>query len=48
MKCGDLIEKLEESFPLSYAAGWDNPGLMAGRREKEVISEDELKDCLQQ
>ncbi|WP_148409029.1 Nif3-like dinuclear metal center hexameric protein [Murimonas intestini] len=36
MKCGDLIEKLEESFPLSYAAGWDNPGLMAGRREKEV------------
>lgn len=36
MRCGDLIEKLEKSFPLSYAAGWDNPGLMTGRRDKEV------------
>ncbi|MEY8427678.1 Nif3-like dinuclear metal center hexameric protein [Lachnospiraceae bacterium 46-15] len=36
MKCGEIIEKLEKKYPLSMAESWDNPGLLAGRREKEV------------
>lgn len=36
MKCGELIEELEKKYPLSMAEEWDNPGLLAGRREKEV------------
>ena len=27
---------LEELAPPSYACGWDNPGLICGRKEKEV------------
>ncbi len=36
MKAQEIIEQLEAQFPLRYAADWDNPGLLAGRREKEV------------
>lgn len=36
MKCKDIITLLEELAPPSYACGWDNPGLICGRREKEV------------
>lgn len=36
MKCKDIIRMLEELAPPSYACGWDNPGLICGRREKEV------------
>lgn len=36
MKCSDIIEKLEELAPLSLACDWDNPGLLAGSRGKEV------------
>lgn len=36
----EIIEKLEEIYPASYAAHWDNPGLQVGRREKEI------KKCL--
>ena len=32
----EIIEKLEEIYPASYAAHWDNPGLQVGRREKEI------------
>lgn len=32
----ELIQKLEERYPASYAAHWDNPGLQVGRREKEI------------
>ncbi|MDO5424815.1 MAG: Nif3-like dinuclear metal center hexameric protein [Eubacteriales bacterium] len=32
----DLIRKLEETYPKSYAEPWDNPGLQAGRSEKEI------------
>ena len=36
MRCEDVIRKLEELSPVSYAEGWDNPGLLAGRKDKEV------------
>ncbi len=36
MRCEEVIRKLEELSPVSYAEGWDNPGLLAGRKEKEI------------
>lgn len=36
MRCENVISKLEELSPLSYAESWDNPGLLAGRKEKEI------------
>lgn len=36
MKCRELIEILEELAPVSLACDWDNPGLLAGRSDKEV------------
>lgn len=36
MECNKIIEKLEELSPVSYAEEWDNIGLLAGRRDKEV------------
>lgn len=36
MKCTELMECLEKLAPLSYACSWDNPGLLAGRGEKEI------------
>ena len=36
MTVQELLTKLEELCPLSYACDWDNPGLQVGRREKEV------------
>lgn len=36
MKCAELIECLERLAPVSCACSWDNPGLLAGRAEKEV------------
>ncbi len=36
MRCDELIRQLEELSPLSYAESWDNPGLLAGRMEKEI------------
>ena len=36
MKCADIIEKLEALSPATYAEDWDNIGLLAGRRDKEV------------
>ncbi len=38
MKCQKIIEVLEELAPLKYALEWDNPGLLAGRREKDIKS----------
>ncbi|MCI7261632.1 MAG: Nif3-like dinuclear metal center hexameric protein [Clostridiaceae bacterium] len=38
MKCSDLIEILEKLAPSSMACEWDNPGLLAGRSDKEVTS----------
>ena len=36
MRCTDVIWKLEELSPLAYAESWDNPGLLAGRTDKEI------------
>lgn len=36
MICKEIIEKIEERYPRSYAMEWDNVGLLVGRREKEV------------
>ena len=36
MKCEEIIDRLEEDYPLECAEEWDNPGLLAGRRGREV------------
>ena len=36
MKCSEIIEHLEQLSPPSFAEDWDNVGLLAGRRDKEV------------
>lgn len=36
MKCRAIIEQLNLLAPEAMACGWDNPGLLAGRWEKEV------------
>ncbi|MEE1114588.1 MAG: Nif3-like dinuclear metal center hexameric protein [Eubacterium sp.] len=36
MRCNDIIKKLEEEYPLTCAEEWDNPGLLVGRRNREV------------
>ena len=36
MVCRDIIEELEKKYPPSIAEAWDNPGLQAGRFEKEI------------
>lgn len=52
MKCKEIMKKLEEKYPLSFAESWDNSGLLAGRQEKEVHrifvaldATDEVIDC---
>lgn len=36
MKCSEIMEMLETLSPRTYAEDWDNIGLLAGRRDKEV------------
>ena len=36
MKCKDIIEILEREYNPSFAESWDNIGLLAGDREREV------------
>lgn len=36
MRCREIIEVLEELAPRRMACDWDNPGLLAGRMDKEV------------
>ena len=36
MKCREIIENIEKSYPRNYALEWDNVGLLAGSHEKEV------------
>lgn len=38
MKCSEILERLEELAPVSMACDWDNPGLLAGRADKEVAT----------
>ena len=36
MLCQEIMKKLEELSPLTYAENWDNVGLLVGRADKEV------------
>ena len=36
MKCSEILEKFEKDFPENAAEDWDNPGLLAGRRDSEI------------
>jgi len=36
MKCKEIIELIENEFPMKYAESWDNTGFQVGNREKEV------------
>ena len=36
MKCKEIIEIIEQEFPMKYAESWDNTGFQVGNREKEV------------
>lgn len=36
MKCSEICTLLEKEYGKEYACDWDNVGLLAGRREKEV------------
>lgn len=36
VKCGDIIEYMQELAPLHLAEDWDNVGLIAGSRQNEV------------
>lgn len=38
MKCYEIMERLEEVSPRSFAENWDNVGLLCGREEKEISS----------
>lgn len=36
MRCSEIMRRLEELAPGMCACSWDNPGLLAGRAEKEI------------
>ncbi len=36
MKCKDIIEKIEEKYPVSFAEDWDNSGFLAGDASWDV------------
>lgn len=36
MKCQEIIEEIEKRYPREYACEWDNVGLLAGDRQREV------------
>ena len=36
MKCKEIIAKIEERYPVSFAEGWDNSGFLAGDASWEV------------
>lgn len=36
MRCEDVINALEQLAPPMFAENWDNPGLLAGRKNKEI------------
>lgn len=38
MKCSDVMKVLEQHSATHYAEDWDNVGLLAGRRDREVSS----------
>ena len=36
MKCSEICAMIEQEYGTEYACDWDNVGLLAGRRDKEV------------
>ena len=36
MKCSEIMEVCRKLAPEDCACDWDNPGLLAGRSDKEV------------
>ncbi len=52
MRCSDVMKLLETLSPLSYAEGWDNVGLLLGRKDKTVhkvmLALDATDDVVQQ
>ena len=36
VKASEIINAIENAYPRSLAESWDNPGLLCGRRDKEV------------
>ena len=36
MICEEILKRLEEEYPPSCAEEWDNPGLLVGRRSREI------------
>lgn len=38
LTCKDVIQCLEDLFPIGFAESWDNVGLLIGRKEKPVYS----------
>ena len=38
VKASEIINAIENAYPRSLAESWDNPGLLCGRRDKEVES----------
>ena len=52
MRCVDVMELLETLAPTSYAEGWDNVGLLLGRKDKTVhkvmLAVDATDDVVQQ
>lgn len=36
MKCKNIMDKLEELSPVSFAESWDNVGLLVGNKEKDI------------
>lgn len=38
MKCSEIIQKLDIISPPSFAEEWDNVGLLAGRRDKDITT----------
>ena len=36
MRCQDILDKIEARYPRKYACDWDNVGLLAGSRERDV------------
>ena len=45
MKCREIIEHLNCLAPEMMACSWDNPGLLAGRFEKEEKKRQQGQIC---
>lgn len=36
MRCREILDRIEQEYPVSCAESWDNPGLLAGDENSEV------------